>query len=332
MNTATGISRIRGAQSFVANLYPNEDRTIDYIYGYLARNSGYLCKHIWQKKVTTDDFMKVISWLFAICEKMDIDLEDAYISRFPGVCPYCITSPCDCRNTKKSPVSYVPAYKIEEELNAKANVFRNTSVNITFDFVYKQSDDIYPNNQIIWEYGGPWRHLVKIQEEISEIHEAISGVINTKMPKSLLGDEDADAFAWVMSAWRITFIDRSFHDDFISYYYKGCPVCFGNPCECSKRAERAAEFIDPSVFAELRENMQLLTDEIGLKDSEIDELKNSLKAAENNQSEPIARGAVEQARKGLDKIESSVNFAERNSKKAATIVTAISQILSKLPF
>lgn len=140
MKNAKEISNISDAQAFLSYLYPNEDRDIDYIYGYLARNSGYLCKHIWQEKVAVEDFMRAISWLFAVCDKMEVDLEDAFISRFPSVCPYCITSPCDCRNTKKSPTKYVPAYKIEEELNAKANVFRNTGAQISFDFVHKQSD------------------------------------------------------------------------------------------------------------------------------------------------------------------------------------------------
>ena len=195
-----------------------------------------------------------------------------------------------------------------------------------------QSDEVYPNNKIIWEYGGPWRHLVKIQEEVAEIHEAFSGVIIGKRPQSLLAEEVADAFAWIMSAWQIVFSPKSFHDDFIDYYKNGCPVCLNHPCTCRKRSERSVEFINPKIFAELREKLQNLTDEINLKDSEIDELKKSLSAAEKNQSEPIARGAVEQTRKGLEKIERSIDYTARNSKKAAVIVASITQILSKLPF
>lgn len=332
MNSAAKIECISDAQKFFSVLYTNEDRNEDYIYGYLARNSGYLCKHIWQDKVGTIDFVRAVSWLLALCAKTGIDLEDAYIRRFPGVCPYCISSPCECRNTKKSPVNYIPAYKIEEELSNRADGIKNVGQKITFDLASGQSDRIYPNNLIIWEYGGPWRHLVKIQEEVSEIHEAMSGVISKQRPISMLAEEVADAFAWMMSAWRIIFPEKSFQDEFINYYIKGCPVCFATPCVCGKRSERANEFVDSKVFKELREQLEILAEELGYKDVEIEELKSSLKAAEVNQSEPVARNALQQTRAGLEKIEGSVDFAERNTKKAASIAASISKLLENLPF
>lgn len=324
---AKEIAAISDAQTFLAELFPNEDRSEDYLFGYLSRYTGYLCKSIWQKEVREKDFIRAISWIFAICSKAEVNLEESFLQRFPSVCPYCITSPCQCLETQKAPVSYIPAYKIQEELDAKAMVLKNAGTVLDFDKAIEVLAKVYPNNKVIWSYGGPWRHLVKIQEETAEVHEALSGVIEEKLPKSLLGEEVSDTLAWVLSAWNIVFPEKSLNENFIVYYQRGCPVCFDSVCSCAKRAERASAFIAPETLKEIGSQVEELATMFQDHKEELLELQKSLQAASSEQSEPVATNAVKQTKDTIKRLENGLEATDRNAKRAVSIFGSISKLL-----
>ncbi|TNJ38484.1 hypothetical protein [Phaeobacter sp. B1627] len=324
---AKKIGSISDSQAFLVELFPNADHSEDYLFGYLSRYTGYLCKSIWQGNVREKDFIRAISWIFAICSKSEISLEDSLLQRFPSVCPYCIASPCQCLETNKAPVAYVPAYKIQEELEAKAMVLRNAGTILDFDAAISILSKVYPNNKVIWTYGGPWRHLVKIQEETSEVHEALCGVMEDKLPKSLLGEEVADTLAWVLSAWSIVFPDKSLNESFIVYYQRGCPVCLKAVCFCSKRAERSSAFISSDALDEIGSQVEELSTMFQDHKEELLELQKSLQAASSEQSEPVATNAVKQTKNTIERLESGLEATDRNAKRAASIFGSISKLL-----
>lgn len=325
------VSTISAAQRYLSDLYANENKSSDLIYGFLSRYNGYLCKRIWQEKVEHRDFMRSLSWMFALASKCHLDLESAYIERFPGVCPYCISSPCACLDTGKRPINSVPAHKIEEELSAKARVFRNTSTAVDFDLVVQHSKKIYPNNKIIWSFGGPWRHLVKIQEETSEVHEALIGLESEKLPLSFLGEELADCLAWIVSAWSIVYPNESLGDSFKTYYLRGCPVCFTNPCaKCGLGDERRSATLEPDALQELLDQVRALGELQKDHASEISEIVLSLEAAQQNPSEPVAIGAVNETKALLNNVEGALDRTDKNASKIASIVGAITKIVASL--
>lgn len=324
---AKQIRSISDSQTFLFELFPNADRTEDYLFGYLARYTGYLCKGIWQESVTEKDFIRAISWILAICSKSEVSLENSFVHRFPSVCPYCITSPCQCLETKKAPVAYVPAYKINEELEAKATVLRSAGKVVDFDVAISILTKVYPNNKVIWSYGGPWRHLVKIQEETAEVHEALCGVMEGKLPKSLLGEEVADTLAWVLSAWSIVFPNRSLTERFIVYYQLGCPVCLESVCSCSKRAERSSAFITTDALDEISSQVKELSTLFQDNKDELLELQKSLEAAASEQSEPVAANAMKQTKDTIERLESGLEATDRNAKRAASIFGSISKLI-----
>jgi hypothetical protein len=180
-------SSIADIQSHIKELYPNSDASIDYLYGYLAQTVGYLCKNISLNEITPEHFVRPISWLIALSNKLGIDISETFIKRFPSCCPYCLVKPCICFKTKKSPVSYIPAYKVQEEMGWKLNLYRQSTRILTFDECINNINGIYPSNEIVWHYAGPWHHFVKMQEEVSEIHEAIAKYSIGKKRLNLLG-------------------------------------------------------------------------------------------------------------------------------------------------
>jgi NTP pyrophosphatase (non-canonical NTP hydrolase) len=48
------------------------------------------------REATEKEFADVIAWLASLANVMDIDLEQAALSKYPHRCPKCQHSPCQC--------------------------------------------------------------------------------------------------------------------------------------------------------------------------------------------------------------------------------------------
>jgi len=321
---------ISDIQAHLKKLYSNEDLTVEYIYGYLTRTIGYLCKNISLDKERPEHFIRPISWLISLCNKLDINLGDVFTRRFPMFCPYCLSSPCICFKTNKSPVFYVPAHKVQEELDWKYQTYKNNNSPISFDECIKNINIIYPSNEIVWHYGGPWHHFVKMQEEVSEIHEAVSKFTAGKKPIETVGEEVSDTLAWIVGAWAIVNPKISLDGSIIDYYIDGCPVCNAAPCRCKPYSDRAAELIDIEKLMIISNQLSELKNLVPNKKDKISELEQSIAAAISSQSAPVTAQAVKQTIVNLDKIKQTINTADSIGKKANSILGSALAILSKL--
>ena|SRR5690554_3166589 len=110
-------STIKEFQGYIASLYGevNEHHSMEYVFSYLFRNAAYLSRVIGEKSESKDNFIKTYSWLFALSSKLNIDLEDAFLQKYPDVCPYCLVKPCICIKTGKKPVDYIPEWKADRK-------------------------------------------------------------------------------------------------------------------------------------------------------------------------------------------------------------------------
>ena len=205
-DTRTTAPTIQGFQLLLDGIYGkvNYNRSLEYLYGYLSRTVGYLSKAVSQKQATEKDFIRPVSWLIAIASKVGIDVEDAFISRYPNLCPSCVQPQCVCFKTGKKPPTYMPAYQVKEELFRGRTTVVNRRLPVTFDFAKVCIASVFPNNEIIWYYGGSGFHFSKVAEEVAEIHEAISGLLIGKKKLGAVSDEIADVLAWLLGAWYIT--------------------------------------------------------------------------------------------------------------------------------
>lgn len=325
-------SSVADIQSHIRELYPNSNVSIDYLYGYLAQTIGYLCKNISLGKIKPEHFVRPISWLIALSNKLDIDISDTFMKRFPRFCPYCLANPCICFKTKKSPVSYIPAYKVQDELYWNYNTYKQSIRMLTFDECINSINKIYPSNEIVWHYAGPWHHFVKMQEEVSEIHEAIAKYSIGKKKIEAVGEEIADTLAWILGAWAILNPSISLDSVIIDYYLNGCPVCNKEPCKCELRSNRAAELIDIEQFNQINIQLAELKKLLPSKSHEIGELQKSIDTAISSQSEPVVVQAAKQTKVNLGSIKDTLTTADDIGKKANSIVVSILSILSKLSF
>ena len=323
-------------QRYLKGLYtkPNSQRSFTDYYAYLDRTAGYLCKAIYENfgrrhflreeeiQAMEAKFIRPISWLFTLSESLGIQLGEAFLKRFPEVCPYCLQRECVCFKTNQRPLQKIPAFRIQEEMEAQYLRIRNKmqvsgNDGITLDWAVQNITNIFGVNEIVWYYAGPWYHISKIHEEIAEIHEAYMRYKRGSVRLFVVGNEVADAFAWILGAWGIVFPERHMDDAFKNYYFDECPVCHSNPCQCDLYAGRPDGIIDYGKLMEIKQGLLDLEDLLPRYDEEIQELVRSIDAAITTQSEPVAKTSLSQL---LERAEGWMRSGEGISNHALAMI------------
>src|ERR1700676_994732 len=71
-------------------------------------------------------FVKALSWYFAFCNRISIEVQACVIRRYPNVCPSCISDVCVCERTYRLPnrASYLAGDR-NDELQARADSLYN---------------------------------------------------------------------------------------------------------------------------------------------------------------------------------------------------------------
>tara|TARA_R100000789_G_C2998587_1_gene148139 strand:+ start:84 stop:1097 length:1014 start_codon:yes stop_codon:yes gene_type:complete len=316
-------------QSYLNGLYGdvNKGRDMEYMFSYLFRNASYLARSIPRGQNCVQNFIKTFSWLFAIANKLEIDLEDAYLRKYPEVCPYCITKPCICSKTNKKPVSYIKEWKIQEELGYKYNVAKSSTPNPSMDSLVEKTNDLYPANIHIWKAAGPAFHFFRLLEELGEVHEAYTAFCRGAKDKREIENELADCFAWTLSSWGIHYLGESLQDSFISYYYNACPVCNSAPCKCeaySDRGEMLVKIEELRLYREkINELLEAAPDHRDILQSVIEDLQ----FAESDGKTAVAITAVKQSESALEKVASQLGKVDSSAKSINSIIASAKAIL-----
>lgn len=327
---------LSSAQASIKRLYPNEGRHPPYIFQYLTRHAGFASKAITNGPENESAFVRALSWLMALANKLEIDLQESLIRRYPEICPYCITSPCKCRDTKKRPFNGAPAYKAKEELLYKSGIAREALAKDLDSFAGMLSK-IYPNNATTWDSIGGYRHTTKLFEELAEVQEAYSKHLSGRKPVEAVAEELADFLAWLLTAWKLSHPDSSLTSFFVLFYEHGCPVCGkdekkNEACICPDYSDLSGNLVDAERIRKLEELFSKLIEEVTLPPNEASEVQSSLNAAAVTQSEPVARTAVLQTKETVEKIEQSLERGSKGTKNAAAIIQSIKGILETLGF
>ncbi|EKF9279462.1 MazG nucleotide pyrophosphohydrolase domain-containing protein [Vibrio cholerae] len=307
----------------------NSSRNWEEIYSYLSRTTGYLTRSLIKNKYDESSFIRPLSWLFALANKIDLNLQDSFYKKYPNICYYCLERVCCCFRTGKMPVKNIPAYKLIEERNNQFYVISNNSAPKNFSNAVSNISGIYPNNEIIWHFSGPWMNCSKLFEEVAELHEAICKFNIGEKSKENVEEEIADVLAWIISAWISAFNEKSLDDAIISYYYNGCPVCRKDPCRCNLGDSRIQGLVDAEKFKELRNYFEELDRLSPNAIDDIQDLITSLKEVENTQNEAVANATISEAKSKINnpKFMEVLDSAEITSRKTKSIVDSIMGII-----
>lgn len=316
-------------QEYLKSLYGdvNAGRDVEYIFSYLFRNVSYLSRAIPRGQNCVQNFIKTFSWLFAIANKLEIDLQESYLRKYPEVCPYCITRPCVCSKTNKKPVSYIKEWKIQEELGVKYNIARSANPNPSIDSFVEKTNDLYPANTHIWKAAGPTFHFFRLLEELGEVHEAYTSFCKGTKNKIEIENELADCFAWTLSAWGIYYLGESLQDSFITYYYNSCPVCSSDPCKCEAYSDRGEMLVKVEELRLYRDKVAELIEAAPDHSELLKSVIEDLEFAEKQGNTTIAVTAVKQSESALQKVSGELKHVDSSAKSIKSIISSATAIL-----
>lgn len=330
------IREIKDLQNYLKDLYGdvNSKREWDYLYGYLSRTAGFVSKQVTSapryqtlSELDKTQFLMAISWLFSLSNYLDIDVADSYLKKYPGICPYCVVSPCVCYKTNKMPGINIPLYKIEEEKKWKYEKIKGRGELINSKYVIANTGAIYPANNTLWHHAGPWFHFTKLSEELAELHEAISKNQIGKKNKDAVSQEIADVFTWFISIWSSVYHDITLEDSMIDHYYNGCRECKQKPCTCPDRNSRPTDHIDIDALNEIKNKLYELGSLKVIDEVIINDLQRAVEVAINTQSEPSMVQAAAQTHDKLKGLNNSLEKIDKTGKKASSIITTILNVI-----
>lgn len=327
-------------QEYIAKLYEriNKERDFSDLYGYLHRNIGFLGKSLESNTVDEAKFILPVSWLFSLATNIGINVKEALVKKFPGICPYCLESRCVCYRTKKRPSNkQMTSLDIENEIfykweELKKHNLSNFSLDRAVEFISK----IYPNNEVVWISDGYEKHILKLHQEMTEIHEAYGNHKKGAKPISAVTEEIADVFAWLLSAWSITYPQTSgdkmvsLDKCFVDYYRNDCPVCKKAPCECGPSDSRAALLPDLSNIDILINNLEELSRFFPEYKDSFSSLLRTLGNQKNIQSMPVVSAAMREAKALLEEIRKTITTRELNGINITSLSTSLRIINSSL--
>lgn len=315
-------------QTYIKDLYFAINSTRDFadLYGYLHRNIGYLGKSI---EVDGDDqakFILPISWLFSLANKLNINILEALIKKFPGVCPYCLESHCVCYRTNKKPFRPMSAYEIELAMIYKWDEVKYSHVGFTLDRAVEFITDIYPYNEVVWKSARYHIHILKIHQEMTEIHEAYSNFKNDKKPISAVMDEIADVFAWILSAWAIKYPKDSLDKAFIDYYIDDCPVCKKAPCKCGPSDSRSATLPDFEKIEFVRDNINQFAPMFPDQKDEFSDLLKTFDSVLKSHNMPIAYATLTQTKEILERLRKTITSLDVDGNSSLILYSTLNVV------
>lgn len=238
---------INELQAMVKHIYRNVNQKngydFDYFFGYLTRTIASAFKRVRYGVDASEKFAKCIAYLFSISELCNMSLQDHFLQRFPKVCPYCLTSPCECYITKKTSALSIPQRKYSDEKSWKYSELiqsiNSKEIDVDLDYAVMMLHGVYPLNEIYWIIcKGPEYHISKCLEELGEVHEAYSLYLSVNDGEAYISqvqDELCDLFAWVLSSWRLCCKNLNLTKYFMKMFNNRCPSCNRSECICEVR-------------------------------------------------------------------------------------------------
>ncbi|MFI8739393.1 hypothetical protein [Stutzerimonas zhaodongensis] len=252
-------------QKSLADMYgdKNKGQTFEYIYAYTAQNCAYLARAVEKGQDPSQYFISSFSWICALGTQLDINIQQAFLKKFPNCCPYCLEDSCICARTNKTSLKYTNQRAAREERSNKFNIIRNNpKLTPNAGDIARKLNSIYPSNAAIWLTHGSHHHFSRLFEELGEVYEAYCSHIGHRIPKEAIEEELADCIAWLLSAWDIQFPQQDFADGFNNYYVHECPVCHSSSCSCSDHYARNKALHSEEDLNQLLHSLKELSSQI----------------------------------------------------------------------
>lgn len=255
----------------IYGLSQNYARTEYEILAHLGEVTGAFGKFLFKLRnpERAKEFLpKMFGWAVALAKKVKgekANLEDIFLTKYPCVCSYCVSAPCQCVPGKKQPID---ERKVRDAFykNTRAQKRSLNDFQAMFQKIYERSWGVANLESGSAEaFVALLTIYTRLVEETSELGEAVRFV---HLYESNFDNELADYFAWIFA------LVSSLHkastgnapqvliEDLLWPAYPGvCMVCMLDICDCrpspvrellSKPALRDLQFVDALTHANNR--------------------------------------------------------------------------------
>ena len=169
--------------------------------------------HVFSTAGLKFNLLVAAAWLFALCSRLHIDLEEQLWQRYPYYCPYCGQLPCNCKDWKGPRAKPIPPVKNKPE---------------TLAAMQQMLEEIYPAENRTLEHAGV--HWAEELGELSEAWHLFEGTHKKKYFKQI-EIETADYFTRFLTVANST--GFNFAEEFYKLIPGKCHVCGEKVCVCN---------------------------------------------------------------------------------------------------
>lgn len=154
------------------------------------------------------------SFFMSILNRLRINVEEEIWQRFPYVCSYCNSCPCECKEIK-------PEHRMKIDVDSSKRPK-------TMSQFQKMFGRIYPTHSRTLEHAG-----VHFAEEMGEFSEAIWAYRGNRSAEDFkeVMLEAADYFSCLCGVFNS--IDMDLGEEIAKFYPNNCHKCGNAPCACS---------------------------------------------------------------------------------------------------
>ncbi len=233
---------LREWQQKLRAIYPNKHMSPDYIMTHIYTKCSIIGKEIIRDRRAlklNDAIIGYFAWIMSMCSHFEIEIDEAFVGRFPEMCPYCLFQTCQCDSygaeyhdavTKRPPAEQERMEQLEQ---AYTVLIRSE---ISLPWFVRTISKIYPSNRTLLKRTGHTYVVAKFLEEGGELHRAYSGFMQKRGHKDAIATEVADLSAWVASCWDLDSEGFDIDGQMALRFRDGCPICKSKPCECPRYA------------------------------------------------------------------------------------------------
>ena len=297
-------------------------------------------------------FVKALSWYFAFCNRIPIDVQSCVIRRYPHLCPLCLSESCVCERTYRLPAraSYLAGNR-DDTLNTRADrllhshkISRKKTPTFDLNWFSSTLSDIYPVNRARWRVNRFYfpakvlRETGKLANGYRKWRNAGGSAIGEDATR-LLEKDAADFFAWLIGYWSLVaseLRDDDLQSKFVERYESGCPYCHQVPCACprEKRLGNRAEFISfnlinqsPDLAQELERRLAEIKKSLEPNPELVKEFGPEL---EKNASVADARRTLWKIAERVKQLDAATGSGENIAKRVSTAIEWIERTFSFL--
>lgn len=165
------------------------------------------------KAKLTVNLVIAFTFLFAIANRLHINVEEEVWKRFPSMCSYCGSKPCQCKR-----------YKVSKRQKVVVDTSKKPGSLAGYQKMFER---IYPASERTLIHAG-----IHLAEEVGEVTEAIQNFLGQHFKKQFVEVELelADCISCIFGIANSADIDMA--KELAKTYSDNCHVCHALPCAC----------------------------------------------------------------------------------------------------